>query len=92
MAEIIQMEYVKEELLTKKDKGHRTELGVERIVRNMELGKDIDVVKWCVGIIHSPEATVTRRGKNYYIDNGTCVITVNAYSYTVITVHKVKMH
>ena len=57
------MEYVKEELLTNIAKVHTTELGVERIVRNMESSKDNDVVKWCMGIIQSPEAAIYRKGK-----------------------------
>ena len=31
-----------------------------------------------------------RKGKNWYITIDNCIITVNAYSYTVITAHKVK--
>lgn len=43
---------------------HTTELGVERIKRNLCLDAG-DVVEWCV-------------------------ITVNAYSYTIITAHRKK--
>ncbi|WP_445079859.1 DUF3781 domain-containing protein [Enterococcus faecium] len=35
-------------------------------------------------------AEITRKGKNWYITIDNCIITVNAYSYTVITAHKVK--
>lgn len=77
-------------LLANIAKVHTTELGVVRIARNMGLEDDIDVVEWCVHVIKSSEANIIRRGKNYYIENGICVITVNAYSYTIITVHKVK--
>lgn len=31
---------------------------------------------------------IFRKGKNYYIKTNGCTITVNAYSYTVITAHK----
>ncbi|MBP3886887.1 MAG: DUF3781 domain-containing protein [Cellulosilyticum sp.] len=33
---------------------------------------------------------MTRDGENWYIDIDTCIITVNAYSYTIITAHKEK--
>ena len=35
---------------------------------------------------------IFRKGKNYYIKTDGCTITVNAYSYTVITAHKEKKH
>lgn len=35
---------------------------------------------------------IFRKGKNYYIKTNDCTITVNAYSYTVITAHKGKKH
>lgn len=33
---------------------------------------------------------IERRGKNWYISTDNCIITVNAYSYTIITAHKKK--
>ena len=36
------------------------------------------------------ENEIFRKGKNYYIKTNGCTITVNAYSYTVITAHKEK--
>ncbi len=35
-------------------------------------------------------AVFTRKGKNWYVDADNCVITVNAYSFTIITAHKKK--
>lgn len=77
------------ELLKNLDKLHTTELGVERIKRNLSLdaGTD-DVVNWCKTIINSANAVITRNGKNWYVNIDNCIITVNAYSYTIITAHK----
>lgn len=77
------------ELLKNLDKLHTTELGVERIKRNLSLDTD-DVVEWCKSKIDSVNAVVIRKGKNWYVNADNCIITVNAYSYTIITAHKEK--
>ena len=77
------------ELLDNMDKLHTTELGVVRIKRNLSLDTD-DVVEWCRDKINSDNAVITRSGKNWYINIDACIITVNAYSYTIITAHKEK--
>lgn len=74
------------ELITNIDKLHTTELGIERIKRNLSLAVD-DVVRWCSEKIQDQEASIIRKGKNWYIDIDNCEITVNAYSYTIITAH-----
>lgn len=77
------------ELLENVDRVHTTPMGVERIRRNLLLGDDVqDVVAWCKGQIELPEAAIKRKGKNWYCLVGGCIITVNAYSYTIITAHK----
>lgn len=68
---------------------HTTEMGVERIKRNLQFKTD-DVVQWCKARILDKDAKMERIGKNWYIVAGECKITVNAYSYTIITAHKVK--
>lgn len=77
------------ELLKNLDNLHTTQLGVVRIKRNLSLDTD-DVVEWCKEKIGSANAQITRKGKNWYVSVGDCVITVNAYSYTVITAHRNK--
>lgn len=77
------------ELLDNLDKLHTTELGVIRIKRNLSLDAD-DVVEWCREKIGSGNGVITRNGKNWYVNTDGCIITVNAYSYTVITAHKSK--
>ena len=79
------------ELLQNLDKLHTTPMGVDRIRHNLGLGVDIpDVVVWCKKQIESKDADITRKGKNWYCTIGGCIITVNAYSYTIITAHKMK--
>lgn len=75
------------ELLLNSDKLHTTELGVVRIKRNLSLDT-YDVVSWCREQIKNPDASIIRRGKNWYVDIHSYEITVNASSYTIITAHK----
>lgn len=71
------------------DKLHTTEMGVERIKRNMQIETD-DVVRWCRSRILDRGTKIEKIGKNWYATVGDCKITVNAHSYTIITAHKVK--
>ena len=68
---------------------HTTELGVMRIRRNLSLDVE-DVVGRCKTKIASNAAVITRNGKNWYVTIDNCIITINAYSYTIITAHRVK--
>lgn len=71
------------------DKVHTTEMGIDRIRKNLSLG-DIDVVEWCRSKILDIDAVIIRQGKNWYVRIDGCMITVNASSYTIITAHKEK--
>ena len=80
---------MKNDLLENIEKLHTTPMGVERIRRNLSLGDDVkDVVAFCSQKILTPTANITRQGKNWYVKIDGCIITVNAYSYTIITAHK----
>ena len=80
---------MKNELLENIEKLHTTPMGVERIRRNLSLGDDVkDVVAFCQQKIFDDKAAITRQGKNWYVKIDGCIITVNAYSYTIITAHK----
>lgn len=79
----------KNELLINLDQLHTTELGAVRIKRNLCFDHD-DVVQWCRIKISSPGAVIQRNGKNWYVNIDGCIITINAYSYTIITAHKEK--
>lgn len=64
-------------------------MGVDRIRRNLSLGDDVkDLVVWCRQKILDTNAAISRQGKNWYVKIGGCIITVNAFSYTIITAHK----
>ena len=76
-----------DDLLLHLDKLHTTGLGIARIKKNLSLDTD-DVVGWCKTKTGSPNAVIIRRGKNWYVKVDGCIITVNAYSYTIITAHK----
>lgn len=71
------------------DRVHTTNMGIERIRRNLGL-TDMDVVAWCKCKIINPGAVVERQGKNWYVHIDGAVITVNASSYTIITCHREK--
>ena len=80
---------MKNDLLENIEKLHTTPMGVDRIRRNLSLGDDVkDVVEWCRQKILNVRAAITRQGKNWYVRIEGCVITVNAYSFTIITAHK----
>lgn len=73
-------------LLANIDRIHTTELGVERIRKNLGLDAD-DPVAWCREKIRHADS-IDRKGKNWYVFADNVKITVNAHSYTIITAHK----
>lgn len=73
-------------LLENLDKLHTTELGEQRIRKNLDLSVP-SVVEWAKTQIRSPKAEITRIGKNYQVICGSFRITVNAGSFTIITAH-----
>ena len=82
---------MKNELLGNIEKLHTSTMGVERIRRNLSLGDDVkDVVAFCQQKILDDNAIISRQGKNWYVKIDGCIITVNAYSYTIITAHSQK--
>lgn len=78
-----------QDLLGNINRLHTTKLGVTRIQNNLSLCNE-DVVEWCKKKIIMQDASIERKGKNWYITIDDCVITVNAYNYTIITAHKKK--
>lgn len=75
-------------LILNLDQLHTTQMGIDRIKKNLNLDSD-DVVNWCKEKIKDKNSLITRKGKNWYIDNCNDRITVNASSYTIITAHKI---
>lgn len=80
----------KEILLSGADCVHTTELGKLRIKRNLGLPIETDAVEFCKNIIIDKDSRVYRQGKNLYCEKDGIKITVNSYSYTIITAHKSK--
>ena len=72
------------------EKLHTTKLGEKRIRKNLSLPEDCDPVSFCQNIIKCPESEIYIEGKNWYVTIDNCIITINAYSYTIITAHRVK--
>ena len=82
---------MKNDLIENIEKLHTTPMGVERIRRNLELGSDVkDVVAFCRRKILDDKVAITRQGKNWYVKIDGCIITVNAYSFTIITAHTMR--
>lgn len=79
---------MKNDLLNNIDRIHTTELGFERIRKNLSLDCD-DIIAWCKENIENAKA-IDRKGKNWYVHNDGIVLTINAHSYTIITAHKDK--
>ena len=72
---------------------HTTEMGADRIRRNLGLDKtspDADPVEYCRQKILSTGCNIYKQGKNWYCEIDGIRITVNSYSYTIITAHKMK--
>lgn len=79
----------KESLLQYLDKLHTTELGADRIKKNLGIDVD-DIISWCKDKISNENCQITCKGKNWYADVDNSIFTINAHSYTIITAHKVK--
>jgi len=73
-------------LLKNIDKIHTTKLGIERIKNNLKLNTN-NVVEYCKNKIQEKNTTITEKGKNYYCKIDNIIITINKYSYTIITAH-----
>ena len=79
------------ELLIKNiDKVHTTELGIDRIKKNLKINTS-DIVKYCKEKILDKNCVIYKEGKNFYCKINNVLITINSYSYTIITAHLVKM-
>ena len=78
---------MKNELLINIDKIHTTKLGLERIKNNLKL--ENDVINYCKNIIVDKNAYIFKKGKNFYCQIDNIIITINSYTYTIITAHNI---
>ena len=76
-------------LLDNIGKIHTTKMGLERIKRNLKTDAT-DVVEHCKNKILDPNCIIYRQGKNWYCAIDHIKMTINAYSYTIITAHIIK--
>ena len=79
----------KEILLSNIDKLHTTEIGIDRIKRNLKINTE-NVVKYCKEKILDNNCNIYKQGKNWYCEVDNIIITVNSYSYTIITAHLIQ--
>lgn len=73
-------------LLDNIDKLHTTKMGIERIKKNLKLG-ECDVVEFCKNMVLDKNCSIYKQGKNWYCQTDNVRITINSYSYTIITAH-----
>lgn len=76
-------------LLDNIHKIHTTERGIARIKRNLNIDA-ADVVEYCKNKVLLENCKIYRQGKNWYCEVENIKITINSYSYTIITAHIVK--
>ena len=73
------------DLLLNIDKIHTTDMGVLRIKKNLNI--DTDVVEFCKDLLLDKNCIFYKKGKNWYCELNNIKITINSYSYTIITAH-----
>ena len=79
----------KDILLSNIDKIYTTGMGIDRIKMNLKLDTN-DVVKFCKNKILDNNCDIYKQGKNWYCEIDNIKITINSYSYTIITAHLIK--
>lgn len=79
----------KQILLDNISKVHTTEMGIDRIKKNLKLNTN-DVVEFCKKKILDKNCNIYKQGKNWYCEIDNIKITINSYSYTIITAHLIK--
>ena len=78
----------KDILLLNIDKIHTTKLGEERISKNININNNI--LDYLKEKILDKRCKIYKKGKNWYCEIDNIIITINSYSYTIITAHKIK--
>ncbi|CDF11586.1 putative uncharacterized protein [Mycoplasma sp. CAG:776] len=78
----------KEILLSNIDKIHTTKMGMDRIKKNLKLNTN-DIIEYCKNKILDKNCNIYKQGKNWYCEINNIRITINAYSYTIITSHTI---
>ncbi len=79
----------KQILLDNISKVRTTEMGIDRIKKNLKLNTN-DVVEFCKNKILDKNCNIYKQSKNWYCEIDNIKITINSYSYTIITAHLIK--
>lgn len=79
----------KQTLIDNIDKIHTTPMGIDRIKKNLKLNTN-DVVEYCKNKVLASNCQIIKKGKNWYCEIDNIKITINSYSYTIITAHIIK--
>ena len=79
----------KQILLDNISKVHTTEMGIDRIKKNLKLNTN-DVVEFCKNKILDKNCNIYKQGKNWYCEIDNIKITINSYSYTIIIAHLIQ--
>lgn len=77
----------REILLANLDKIHTTELGEERLLKNLKLANK-NPIRYVKELLKNPKSYIYKKGKNYYSEYNHIRLTINAKTFTVITAHK----
>ena len=77
----------KQILLKSIDKHHITEMGINRMKRNLKTDA-ADIVEYSRNKILDQNCHINRQGKNWYCKIDNVKITINSYSFTIITAHR----
>lgn len=78
----------KEIVLANIEKIHTTKMGIERIKKNLKL-EQVDPISYCNSKIRDKNSIIYKSGKNFYCEIDNIKITINSYSYTIITAHQI---
>lgn len=76
----------KEILLSNIEKIHTTKMGSDRIKKNLKLNIE-NIVEYCKNKVLDKNCKIYKQGKNWYCEIDNIKITINSYSYTIITAH-----
>jgi len=64
-------------------------MGIIRIKKNLKLETN-DVIEYCKNKILDKNCNIYKQGKNWYCEIDDIRITINSYSYTIITTAHIK--
>ena len=83
------MKSPKEIILSNIDLIHTTQMGSIRIMNNLKLETN-EILDFCKKLIENNNSIIYKKGKNFYCEMNNIIITINSYSYTIITAHIIK--